>query len=164
MAITIFLIALSITYSFVIEPLYKQYVVLNQEIRSKQARLAKNLRLLQEKDIIRQEFKNYSHRFKPQGSEEEEMASVLTEIEKIGKVTGIYLSDVKPQKIKGQDFYKIIIVEIRFQGTMQTLANFIYRLQNSALLLKPNQLQIDSKGPGQQLLEGTIQITRIFLS
>ena len=164
MAVTIFLIALAIVYSFVIEPLYKQYTALNQEIRLKQVRLAKNLRLLQEKDVIRQEFKKYSPRFKPQGSEEEEMASVLTEIEKIGKVTGIYLRDVKPKKINNQDFYKIITVEIKFQGTMQTLANFIYRLQNSTLLLKPNQLQIDSRGPSQQSLEGTITITRILLS
>ena len=164
LAITISLIALCIAYTFLIEPLYRQYVDLNQEIRLKQARLAKNLRLLQEKDAIKQEFRNYNHQFKPQGTEEEEMALVLAEIEKIGKATGIYLSDVKPQKIKSYDFYKMIIVEIRFQGSMQTLASFIYRLQNSNLLLKPSQLQIDSKGPGQQLLEGAIQITRILLS
>lgn len=162
--ITILAISLSIIYSFVIEPLYKEYTRLNQEINIKQARLAKNLRLVKEKDIVREEFKKYSHQLKTRGSDEEEMASVLSEIEKIGKSTGIYLSDVKPQKIKDMDFYKIMLVEIRFQATMQTLSKFIYELQNSTFLLKASRLQVNSKGGGSTLLEGVIQISKISLS
>ncbi|MFC1646234.1 type 4a pilus biogenesis protein PilO [Candidatus Omnitrophota bacterium] len=163
-SITILVISLSIIYSFILEPLYKEYTELNQEINTRHVQLAKNIRLLREKDIVRQEFKKYSHRLKVERSDEEEMATVLTEIEKIGNSTGIYLSDVKPQKIKDMDFYKVMIVEIRFQGAMQTLSKFIYELQNSALLLKASRLQINSKGAGQQLIEGVIQISRISIS
>ena len=67
------------------------------------------------------------------------------------------------ESMRAPDFYKIMLVEIRFQGTMQTLSKFIYELQNSALLLKASRLQINSKGADQRLLEGVIQISRISL-
>jgi Tfp pilus assembly protein PilO len=162
--VTIAAVCLALLYSFVVEPLYREYTRLNQEIKVKQMRLAKNLRLMNEKDIIKGEFKKYSDQFKSRGSEEEEMASVLTEIERIGKATGIYLNNVKPQKIKDMDFYKIMQVEIRFEATMDTLSKFIYELQNSSYLLKPNRLQINSQGGDSSLLEGIIQINKISLS
>lgn len=163
-SITILVIFLSVIYSFILEPLYKEYADLNQEINTRHVQLAKNLRLIREKDIVKQEFKKYGHRLKADRSDEEEMATVLTEIEKIGNSTGIYLSDVKPQKMQEMDFYKIMLVEIRFQGTMQTLSKFIYELQDSALLLKASRLQINSKGADQQLIKGVLQISRISIS
>jgi len=162
-SVTSLVISLSIIYAFVIEPLYNKYTSLNQEINMKQIRLAKNLRLFKENDVVREEFNKYSHKLKTKGSDEEEMALVLTEIERIGKSTGTYLNDVKPQKIKDMDFYKTMLVEIRFQASVQTLSKFIYELQNSSLLLKASRLQINSKGGDQQQLEGIIQISRVLL-
>ena len=161
--ITLLVVALSIIYSFVIEPLHKEYARLKQEVVIKQAHLAKNLRLMKEKDIVKEEFKKYGQELKIKGSDEEEMASVLSEIEKIGNSTGVYLSDVKPQKIKDRDFYKIMLVEIKFQASIQTLTKFIYELQNSALLLKVSRLQVDSKGEDSSLLEGVIQVSKVSI-
>lgn len=154
---------LSMFYAFIIEPLYKQYARLNQEINIKQVKLGKSLKLIKEQNVVTEEFKKYSQQLKKMGSDEEEMATVLSEIEKIGKSTGVYLSDVKPQKVKNKDFYKIMLVEIKFQADMQTLSQFIYKLQNSALLLKVSRLQVNSKG-GDFLLEGIIEVSKVSLS
>lgn len=162
--IALSIISLGILYAFVIEPLYKAYSRLNQEINIKQVKLGKNLKLIKEKDIVTEEFKKYSQQLKTKGSDEEEMAVVLSEIEKIGKATGVYLSDVKPQKIKDMDFYKIMLVEIKFQADMQTLSKFIYELGNSVLLLKVSRLQVNSKGGDSSLVEGAIEVSKISLS
>lgn len=163
LAITILVIILSAFYVFIFEPLYRQYVSLNQEISMKNVQLTENLRLLKEKNVVKEEFKKYSHLLKARGTDEEEMASVLTEIEKIGKSTGIYLNDVKPQKIRDMDFYRVMLVEIRFQADMQTLSKFIYELQNSPFLLKTSRLQISSERKNSSLLDGIIQISKISI-
>lgn len=163
-AMTISIITISIFYGFVIEPFFKAYIRLSREINIKQTRLAKNLKLMNEKDIVSNEFKRHSQQLKEKGSDEEEMASVLSEIEIIGKNVGFYLSNVKPQKIKDMDFYKIMFVEIKFQADIQTFSKFIYEIQNSPLLLKVSRLQLNSKGGDSSFLEGTIQISKISLS
>lgn len=162
--ITLSVVSLSLLYGLLIEPIYKEYSRLNDEINIKRARLSKNLRLTKEKDIVTEEFKKYNQQLKIKGSDEEEMASVLSEIEKIGKSTGVYLTDVKPQRMKDMDFYKIMLVEIKFQSNMGTLSKFIYELQNSPLLLKVSRLQIDTKGGDISLLQGAIQVSKISLS
>lgn len=160
---TLALVSLSIGYIFILEPLSKKYVGLNQEIHTKQIRLAKSERLVKEKDVITRGYKKYSQLLTTSGSEEEEMAVVLSEIEKTGKAAGIYMSDVKPQRVKEMDFYRELLVEIKFQATMQTLAQFIYNLENSGSLLKVKRLQINIKGGGAASIEGNLQISRIFL-
>lgn len=162
--ITLALASLSIGYIFILEPFYKKYVGLNQEIQMKQIRLAKSLRLVREKDAITREYKKYSRLLITSGSQEEEMAAVLGEIENTGKTAGIYLNDVKPQRVKDMDFYRELVVEIKFQATMQTLAQFIYNLENSASLLKVKRLQINIKGGGSASIEGNLQISKIALS
>jgi len=162
--ITVSVVILSLVFSFVIEPLYKKHIQVEQEIRVKELRLIKNLKLMREKDIITKGFEKYSDRLKTKSSNEEEMASVLSEIEKIGKKAGIYLSNVKPQRIKDMNFYKILLVEIKFQANMQTLSKFIYNLQNSTSLLKVKRLQINIKGGGSSLLDGVLRISKISLS
>lgn len=153
----------SLLYSFVVEPLSRNYVQLQQEIQSKRIRLIKNTKLMRDKDIIEKEFEVYGQHLLTKGSNEEEMASVLSEIEKIGKSSGIYLSDVKPQKIRDMGYYKLLLVEIKFQASMQTLSKFIYDLRNSSLLLKVQRLQINIQGGESALLEGLIQISKISL-
>jgi len=160
---TFALASFGLCFVFVVEPLYKSYKALNQEIKEKQLRLAKNQRLMREKDAITKEFQKYSELITTKKSHEEEMALVLSEIEKTGKAAQMYLSDVKPQRIKDMDFYRELLVEIKFQANMQCITKFIYNLQNSASLLKVKRLQINTKGIGSSEIEGTIQISKIVI-
>jgi Tfp pilus assembly protein PilO len=91
------------------------------------------------------------------------LAYFLSAIENIGKASGVYLNDVKPQKVKDTDFYKIMLVEVKFQATSQTLAKFLYELENSPLLLKVSRLQVNYKGGDSSLLDGTIQVSKVSL-
>ena len=162
--LVVLVIVVSLSYAFVVEPLYKKYQDLNQEIELKDVRLKRNNKLIKEHDAINAEFNKYSEQLKIKGSDEEEMASVLSEIEKIGQSAQVYLSDVKPQPIKDRNFYRLLGVEIKFQASMETLTKFIYDLQKSPFLLRVKRLQVNSKGQGSSLLEGTIQINKISIS
>ena len=154
----------SLAYSLIIEPLYNKFNDLNQEIESKEIRLRKNTKLINERDAINEEFNKYSQQLKVKSTDEEEMASVLSEIEKIGKSSGVYLSDVKPQPIKDNKFYRLLSVEIKFQASLDTLSKFIYELQCSPFLLKVRRLQVISKGQETNFIEGNIQINKISIS
>ncbi|MDD5005127.1 MAG: type 4a pilus biogenesis protein PilO [Candidatus Omnitrophica bacterium] len=162
--VAVIIISLAAVQIFIIGPIYREYSRLNQEINIKRVRLEKNRRLIKEKNVVKEDFKEYGKQLKTKGSDEKEMSSLLSEIEQIGNASGIYLSDVKPQKIKEMDFYKVMVVEIKFQATMQNLTKFIYEIQNSTLLLKVSRLQVNSKGGGSSLLEGILQVSKISLS
>lgn len=159
--ITLLFISLSLICVFIAEPLYKEYTTLNRQINIKCIRLIKNLRLIDKRNIVIEEFKKYGQQFVPKVSGEN-MASVLSEIEKIGDSSGIYLSYVKPKKVDDEHFYKMLLVEIRFQATIQNLTKFIYGLENSVSSLKISHLRLNHKGADSFLLEGTIYINKIL--
>jgi len=157
------LITLSILYQFIVEPLYRKFVDLQQELSTKQVQLMKSLRLLEEKEDVTKEFQRYSQLLKTKRTEEEEMAFVLGEIEKIGKQAGVYLSDVKPQRIKDWEYYRQLLVEIKFEATMDTLTQFIYNIQSSPFLLKVKRLNINSKS-ADSVLQGIVQVSKVSIS
>jgi len=163
LTVTIAVVSLAIVYSFILEPIYRKFANLDLEIKSKQIKLRKNLSLVRERDAIQDEFKQYSQYFKTNRTEEEEMAQALSLIEKIGNDSGVYLSNVKPQKVQEVGFYKVIIIEIRFQADMNSLSKFVYDLQSSPLLLKVARLDIGSKNENTSLLQGSILINKIIL-
>jgi len=154
----------SLSYSLIIDPLYNKLKTLEEEIEAKEIRLTKNIRLIAERDAINEEFNKYSQQLKVKSTDEEEMASVLSEIERIGKSSGVYLNDVKPQPIKDNQFYRVLSVEIKFQASPDNLSKFIYDLQSSPFLLKVKRLQIISKGQETNFVEGNIQISKISIS
>jgi hypothetical protein len=123
--ITLWVILLSLNYAFIIEPLYKRYISLNKQIKTKQWELAKNLRVISERDMVIKEFQRYSQYFASKGFSPD-MAFLLTEIEKIAKLSGISLNDVKPQGLKDVDTF----------GGVQT-SSFRARKEYTALSINP---------------------------
>lgn len=152
-----------LSYITVIEPLWKRWQDLNNSISSKEIKLLKNLKILAQRDIIARLYDKYAENIRMKGSVEEETAVILREIENIARTSNIYITDIKPQKVKDMEFYKEYYVELESEGDISGLARFIYELQNSKQILKVKYLRLNPKGEAADVLKGYMVVTKILI-
>ncbi len=94
-------------------------------------------------------------------TEEELLASILSELENLAKLSGLRITDIRPQSPKALRTHKEFLVEVRQEGKIEAQLRFIYELENSQYLLRIKKLQLNPKIDGQ--LEGNLLISKIFL-
>jgi Tfp pilus assembly protein PilO len=157
------LIALSLIYNFIFEPIINKYKLINQEILKNQVKLQKYLTLLSQKEKIKQEFGQFSKSLKVKASEEQEMAEVLSQIEDLSRRAAVHISQIKPQGAKDYKTYKEFLVEIRAEAKIENLSQFIYELQSPPQLLRTKKLLLNTKTASTDILEATILIAKISL-
>ncbi len=155
------IIIFSFLYNFLVEPAYKKYKQLNQRLLSNDIKYQRFVRLTKEKERIAKEYKNSIKDVKLKSSDEEETASLLTQIETIARNSGVRIVDMKPQSTKDRGFYKQFRVEVKVESNMSALTRFMYDTVNSDQILKLERLQINAKGGGSDLLVATINVTKI---
>lgn len=156
------IIVIALFFNFIFEPIIKNFWSLNQEISSCSMKLERYLRLLSEKERIKSSYSKISALVKIEGSQEEIIAGVLTELESLTRHAGLRIADVRPQAAKEIGPYREFLIELRQEGTMEDFLRFIYDLENSPHLLRIKRLQLNSKATSQ-LLEGTFLISKVSL-
>jgi len=85
---------------------------------------------------------------------------MLAELERLASASGIKIIDVRPQT-PGEiaKAVKELVVDIRVEGSIEGLVNFIYQVENSLALLRVKRLQIGAK-PNTQELEGSFTLVQ----
>lgn len=161
--LTISLIAILFIYRFVIKPVVVNWKDLNEKISVSSLKLEKSRKILNLKSRIQRDYENYASSVKMAGSEEEEMAKFLTEIESLARFSSVHISGIKPLPIKKVDFYKKYVVELEAEGDIKQVSKFIYDIQNSPQLLKIDKFSLRTKGAGTNLLKCNILVSKILI-
>ena len=155
------LILVAILGKAVFRPLSDKLATLNQEIRSKEVELMKGLRVDGQRDQILKEYKSYEGYLKVEGSDEEIISEFLREIEKLGRESAVSLLDIKPQSTNKRAIFKEYIIEVRLEAPMKDIVGFLYRLNNSSLLLKVEKLVLSLKEENSDILKTNMLISGI---
>jgi len=161
---TIAIIAVSLFSALVLEPLVKSFKDVNRQISSKQVKLTKAERLMGLKEKTSKRFEALAPKLTAEGSREEEMAKLLSEIEALARKVNVRISGIKPAAIKEFAFYKKFTVEIDSQTSVESLVKLLYELQQSPQVLKVERLQMDAKSGGRDLLKITLRVNKILLN
>ena len=132
-------------YNFLIRSLTLKFATLNKEILTNEMKLSKNLKILRKKDKVQNEYMKYSQLLKQNNSDEQEMATLLSEIESVAREIAIRISDMKPRAIKAIDFYKRLSVDIEVEAELSEITKFIYNLQNKPYLFNIDRLRFERK-------------------
>lgn len=159
--LTIAIICVSLSFNYIFKPLVKKFNFLNQEILTYKIKLEKAFRLLEEREGIKAKYTKVSSLVKENVSEEELLASILSELENLAKLSGLRITDIRPQSPKALRTHKEFLIEVKQEGQIQAFLRFIYELENSGYLLRIKKLQLNPKTDGQ--LEGNLLISKIFL-
>jgi len=148
----------------VIGPLIEKNHHLNQEIRLAELDLCRDLRSLDEKESITKEFQNYAKYVKQMGSDEEEMARFLREVENLANKASVTLLDVKPQMPQSKDLQKQFTVDVEAEGDMPAIIIFLHQLNTSDCLLRSEKITLKLIQKEKSLLRASILVTKIIIS
>ena len=139
------IVGVSLIYGFLIEPFFKRYKDINREANLVENKLQRALLIIKNKDNIDKEYATYAERLKSEGSDEEEMTSMLNGLEILARNTNLRIVNMKPQAVEDKEFYKRFAVEIETESDMAALMRFIYDVKNSPILLKIDRLNLNTK-------------------
>lgn len=162
--ISLMVISLALLYNFLIEPLVQRWVKVNEGVIRKEMKLERNLKIISEKETVLKEYKEYAKRVKAKGSDEEEIATLLREVETVAARTSVRLTNVnKPRPVKNMKFYKLYSLEVELEAPIRPLTEFIYQLEKSPQILKVRQLRLSARGSQSSSLRSSMLITKILI-
>ncbi|MBL7068665.1 MAG: type 4a pilus biogenesis protein PilO [Candidatus Omnitrophica bacterium] len=164
LTVTVIIVAATIAYSFVIDPVAEAFSRLNRQIETGLLKLDKSYKLLQMKEQINREYQEYAGYIKPLRSEEEEMASMLKAIESIARKNKISITNIRPQAVKTREFYREFVFELNAETDVGSLSKFIYELQSSENLLRVTRLTLTTSYTKDKALKAIMEITKPSLS
>lgn len=157
------LLFLYFVYSFVFSPLLERISALNKEIEARELKLTKNQKILSKEKFVSSDIKIYEKYLKQNSSDEQEMASILSEIEAVAHQLNIRINDMKPHKVKKIDFYNSFSVDIETEAALQEIAKFIYTLQTPPHLLKADKVRLEKQVSTSPTLKGHLLVTKILI-
>ncbi len=147
----------------IVAPIRNKIKRINREIEISEKQLSMNLRNIKQKDIIEQKYEKYVDYVKRSGSDEEEVARILGEIEVLARKSSVYLVDTKPQTPKRVDFYKQYMVEIEGEGEMRSIIKFLYELNVSPQLLRAEKVRLSIKAKKRGVIKVSMLITKVLI-
>lgn len=159
----VILIFLWIAHTFVIKPIVVKWKEIDKQLEVSSLKLERNQKMIARREKIQRDYNSYASSVKMVGSEEEEMAKFLTEIESLARSSSVYISDIKPRPVKKVEFYKKYFVELDAEGDINQISKFIYDIQNSSQLLKIDKFSLGTKGAGTNLLKCHLLVSKILI-
>ena len=155
--------AVALADRLIISPVRDRFRRIDQEIKISEKQLGHDLRNVHQRDQIAGQFDQYVEYVQRSGSDEEEVAKILGEIESLARQSQVYLANMKPQTPKEIDFYKEYAVEIDAEGEISSLITFLHHLNTSTQLLRVEKLRMGSNKKGQKTLKASMLITRVLV-
>lgn len=128
-------------------PFHARLTGLGRDVLLQEARLKKGISLIERQDEINKEYDKYASYFSLHDlSDEEAVSNFLKEVEKTSREAALAVVDMKQQKeVKKDKFSKQYTINIRAEGTMPQLVNFLYALHNSSILFTVEKMSISPK-------------------
>ena len=162
--IVIAIAALALAYNFLIEPIYKKWVEVNQEIKLLEVKLQKAISIVKEREKIEKDYVIYAEKLKPKGSDEQEMTFMLNELETLARNSGLKIINVRPKQAQDKESYKKFSVGLETESDMSALMKFIYEVKNSQQMLKIDRLTLNTKSSQSGvLIMATMSISRVAI-
>lgn len=147
------LVSLFIMERVIFKPFTDKLAELRNEISLKEAKLIKGLRAEAQRDQILKEYKGYEGYLKVKGSDEEIVSEFLREVERLARESAVSVSDVKPQSSRKRGLYNEYNIEVRTEATLKDIVTFLYRLNNSVLLLRVEKINLTLKDENSDVLK-----------
>lgn len=97
---------------------------------------------------------------------EPELPSLIVQLQNIANDAGISIIRFSPSEPKALSGYGQLDVSIEYQGTYQSIDDFLYRLENSPRAMRVDNFNIgrSSGQPGYPLLRGSMTISTFVLN
>jgi len=153
--ITIFIILSALAYNFVLEPIFKKWNALNNEIAVERTKIVKSLRLLNNRDSIIGDYAAYA---KSVGN----IPKILGYIETKANSLEIKILNIKPRPAFQKGLYKEHIIELQIEGYFENINRFISELIKPPLFIAVKQFDLRAVVRTPHL-KGTLILSKITI-
>ena len=160
--LAVLVLAIAVWYSLLLGPMIERWKEVRVEVTSKELLYQKYMRMAQRESTTRDGYRGLVDRLRMKGSEEEEMALFLKEIEGLAR-DKMRITNIKPHSAQDLDFYKRFNVEIECEGGMGSLVRFIYEAEQSQSMFRVRRLRIQAKGGQPGLLEVSLLLSKLSM-
>jgi len=163
----IFFVVLGIIVLFLMDKIVfsnfrKKMKELNKRIKVQETAIRKGLSIKKSKDRIIQEYKDYAKFLITDTQGQDIIARFLKEMEKITQDAGLSVVNLAPEeKLIETPEYKEFRANLRLEGNMEQLINFLKKVQDSALLIKLVKLNLISKDEQASLLRIDVTVSLV---
>jgi len=149
--------------NFVISPINRKWRRLNSQLSSLNAKFLRYTKILSLEKDIEAKYKAYADYLKVKGSNEEALALVLQDIERLARNSGVLLTNIIPSGVEKKDFYNKFEVRMDIEADISSLVKFLYELQKSKHLFRIVRLNITTKSGSEDTLRSSLQLIKIFI-
>ena len=147
----------------VIGPVFQKLASLDEEIIRRESNIKKDMRILSQKDRILSEAAKYATFLGETRSEDEEVTSLLKEVEAQANKASVYLVDIKPAGSKEIGTSKKYLVTLNCEAQMEQIVNFMYNIENSNKLLAIEKYQITPKSKESSVAKCSLTVSKIVM-
>jgi type II secretory pathway component PulM len=144
--LTLALLGLFIADRLIWSPVAEAWQRLDGTVVQKRSQLAHDRRLLVEQERVKREFASYALPASevPEGGSRG-ATGLLRSIEALARQSGVKISDIKPQRTEGGST-RSGSVSLWIESDWDSLARFVYRIQNSSQRLQLEKARLQRKG------------------
>jgi len=148
----------------ILVPINNKLRQLDLENKAVEKQLSALLRTIKSKDSIPKEYQKYAQYIRKTGSDEEEVARMLSEIEELAHSSNVLLADMKPQPAKAMGAYREYSIEVNGEGDEESITKFLYKLNNSLQLLRAEKVNLYLKDKNSPIVKTSMLITKLVTS
>lgn len=124
-------------------PLKEKKDDLRVQIQSQKRKIQKNMQIISRGDRFESEYKRILEDYKQGQSNEESMSLILSQVELVASTLDLQISDMKPNRVKKDDFFNIFSVSLTISGDMKEISEFLYKLQTEPYLYDVEDLHFE---------------------
>jgi len=162
--ISLALVAIILFDKVVFSPVKDRLKDLKGQIVIQEKKLIKSRRILSQADLIVKEYERYAKDIKQNNSNEEEIAALLSVIERMANDSSVSIVDIKPSNVESHEFYKRYVIKVEAEAKIGYLADLIYQLEKSPLLLRVTELRLSPKQKESVTLRIYMTIVQVLLA
>ena len=155
-AITVTVIVLALLYNFAIEPFFKKWGNINNQILIKRTAIKKDLRLLKNKNTIISEYNACAGSIK-------NISMILSYIEKKADSLGIKTENMKPRQVVQKEFYKEYVIELEIEATFSAINKFVSELLGSPTFITLKKFNLRTARETSSYFQGTLILSKLII-
>lgn len=148
-------------YHFAIKRFHEEEQIWQVKRLGLERQIARKTSMLEDEEIVNERYQGYISSLEQEGTENQQMSLILSEIESIAAKVNLKIGDMKPQRVRSQDFYNYFSVNIRVQGEMNLLARFLYTLQATPHLFHVDELRLEKRSVRSSEVECNLVVSRL---
>lgn len=164
--LTFYLAALVLSFTLVdrivVGPIAAKMKFLDEKIAVQKELIRKNARIVADKDRVAALAKEYSVYARKPLTNEEEVASLQGEIDKIARKASLYIVDMKPSGVEETALSRKYAIDLNCEAQMEQIVTFIHDVENSKKLFVVETFNISPKSKDSSVAKCNLRISSVI--